>query len=430
MAEIYWIGNATPIKQVTTIAVTGTWATSDTATLTINGQDLTVTIGSDTAIADVVAAIVAAFNATSATASLVNDESRNVGGAEIPEFRRITASGTASPITLTADYGGEPFTVTASESTAGSGALGTPSNTTAATGPTHWDQADNWSGGSVPVNSDDVIIDSRAVSSIKHGLDQSAVTLSSLSITSGFGATLQIGLPEVNNDEGANFSYGEYRDTSLQIGATNLNIGEGDNPTMSKRIQLDLGSVQTAAVIYRTGTRADSAHPACLIVGTHASNTIDIMNRADVGIAFYNGESATFATVNSSGRLTIGDSVTLTNVDVNGGTTTCWSNTTTVDIHGGTFVAMAGTHTDVDVYADGTLDFRSGTVTTCKLSGSLAASLSTQSKTITNELEAYAGATIDDPSGSITWSNGFQLNHCRIEDVTIDVGINKTFTVS
>ena len=48
MGTVVHRGGAVGVKQVDTITVANTWATSDTVTLTINGRDLLITIGSDT----------------------------------------------------------------------------------------------------------------------------------------------------------------------------------------------------------------------------------------------------------------------------------------------------------------------------------------------------------------------------------------------
>ncbi len=114
-ANVRWTGNAQDVKQVSTIAVTGTWATGDTATLTINKKSLIVTIGAAVTTADVAAAIDAAVDATSATAGLVGTESRNVGGQEIPEFAELDASASSSTLTLASATAGVPFTLTRSD---------------------------------------------------------------------------------------------------------------------------------------------------------------------------------------------------------------------------------------------------------------------------------------------------------------------------
>lgn len=426
MTERVWLGTAAAIKQETTIAVTGTWATSDTAVLTINGSPLTVTVGSDVATTDIVDILVKAVNASNTT-DLVNDESRNFGGQSDPNFTDVEAFDSGSTLTLKSRVAGVPFTVTASETTAGTGALGTPTEAVAATGPEHWDEADNWSGGAVPVNSDDVVIDGNAASSIKYGLDQSAVTLASLTVTKGFSTPKQIGLPQRRSTSAG--EYNEYRDTYLKISATTVSIGEGIG-TMSGLIRINLGSAQTTAIVLATGTPSETNVPALLLLGTNASNVLYVIS-GSVGTAFFDSEASTWATVESSGTLRIGDGATLTNVDVNGGAYTSYSATTTLDVIDGTATCHAGANATVNVYRDGTLDYRStGTITTLNVSGTVDCSLDPRGRTVTNKVVLHPGASLLDPLSTLTLSGGFTVDHGKLEDVTVDLGSDRDYTVS
>ena len=160
MATINWIGNAHGTRQIDKIAVTGTWALNDTVALTINGKDLTITIGDGTTTAQVAASIRDAWNAPSridGTGS--NTNTSNVGGLEFGEFSEAQAvvySTETSNVYIIGNVAGKPFTLSVVATTAGDGDA-TESTTQAATGPWHWDNADNWSGGAVPAN-DDVVV--------------------------------------------------------------------------------------------------------------------------------------------------------------------------------------------------------------------------------------------------------------------------------
>jgi len=162
-------------------------------------------------------------------------------------------------------------------------------STTASSGPNDWNVAANWSANTVPVSSDTVYIGDTD-SSILYGLDQSAVTLAALHIEQTFSGF--IGLPRTNSD-GA--PYTEYRDQYLQIGATTLFIGdkEGDG---SDRIKINLGSVQSTVLITDSGDGEDANTPAILLLGTHASNVINI-NRGSLGVAYFPTEVSTIATL-------------------------------------------------------------------------------------------------------------------------------------
>lgn len=434
MAEPHWLGTAANIKQVETFTVTGSWATGDTGTVTINGNDVTITVGAtDTATTDVATALKEAINQTTALdgtiATGTTDATSNIGGQTIPEFKEVTATVSASTVTLTGNTAGKPFTISLSETTATTGSLGSPTTSTAATGQHHWDNADNWSTGAVPVNSDDVVIDGRAVASIKYGLNQSAVTLTSLTIKSTFQSPLYIGLPEVNSDSSS--TYSEYRETYLRISATNVYIGEGSG-TMSGRVKLDLGTAASTVLVYRTGTTAETGVPALLIKGSNASNNLYISSgNSNVGLCFFDGETAQFPTVESNGVCVIGDSATLTNVDVNGGVTTLYSATTTLDVIEGRAVIHEGAHGTLNVYGNAEADYRStGTVTTCEVSGHLNCANDPRGRTITNVLTLKKGSKVSDPHKTLTLSAGFQTDHCRLKDVDIDFGIDATYTIS
>ena len=87
----------------------------------------------------------------------------------ITEFAEVTWSRSTSTLIGTADTAGKPFTATMSTTETGGGAADSQTidggassagtSTTACSGPNFWNVAGNWSGGAVPVNSDDVIIE-------------------------------------------------------------------------------------------------------------------------------------------------------------------------------------------------------------------------------------------------------------------------------
>lgn len=85
-----------------TVTVTGTWYTDDTATLTSADDSVTFTVVGTETIAAVVAGLVAAWNASTDSG-----------------MTPITASDDSPNVVLTPDKGNVPFTVTTSESVAG-----------------------------------------------------------------------------------------------------------------------------------------------------------------------------------------------------------------------------------------------------------------------------------------------------------------------
>lgn len=278
-----------------------------------------------------------------------------------------------------------------------------------------WGVTTNWVEGSVPVTGDAAYFKNNAVS-VTAGLNQSAVTLASLTIDATY--TGAIGTPSAY----------------LQVGATALRIGDpsqsGTAGNGSGRIKIDLGSVQTTAVIVSTSTgTTDAGLQPVRLIGSHASNAITVL-AGRVGIATtISSETATFAAVSLAGAgatVTLGSGVTLTTLrmangvaNVNGAFTTGYVDGGTLTVNGTgavtTVYATAatvnlnstGTITTLDVRAQATAnllnDFRARTVTTIKLGKDATLSYDPGIVTVTNPIQII-GATLDDvdiftPSG-------------------------------
>lgn len=422
-------GGAVAINQVTTFTITGVWAADDTATLSINSRDLTVTIGSNVTTTDVATLLKEAVNS-----AIPSDSNASISpsgkAASIPEFSDIEATSNAAVLTLTAKTAGIPFTITGSESTAGTGAVGSPTEATSATGPYHWDNADNWAEGSVPVATDDVVFDGDS-GDVKYGLGQSAVTLTTLTISEGYSS--QIGLPEINQDL-VGQEYPEYRSTELAIGATTVRVDASGSGLM----RVDFGSVQTTVNVDNTGPAAQDGTPNLTIKGTHASNEVNV-NRGVVGIAYLPGDTATVATLragyieNPAGdaNVRVGSGATLTTIDQSGGVLQTESAATTFTQTDGESTLLAGAHTTLNLDG-GACRYRStGTITTVNVGNGaeLDFSRDQRSRTVTN-CNVYAGAAIQDPQKTVTWSNGLDLVRCAISETTLNLGVHQTITPS
>jgi hypothetical protein len=302
MADCIFIGNGVKVAQVITLTVGGTIETTDKFHVNMGTKRLTVVAGSTDA-ATVATAIATAWNALSAT--------------DYPEFAEITALATGGGnLTLTADNPGRAFAVTLLTVETNDAAADDQTFSQAATvanaGPEDYTTLANWSGGALPANGDNLYLDGSIYNgAIKYGLDQSAVTVASLVIRNGWTGT--IGLPERNKDHST--QYDEYRETSLKIGATAL-----DMDCASSRIKINVGSVQTAIVVRRTGTARDAGTQAFQWFGTHASNTLEIRN-GSVGVAMGATQTATVATLTQSGgscRCSVG--TTVKTINKTGGT--------------------------------------------------------------------------------------------------------------
>lgn len=441
MATRRWKGKAKDVIQVDTITIGGTpWVQGETITITCDGIDFVVTIGTLVTTSQVATTLYEAFNGSTLTDTSAScSPTIAQGGAQvIPQFAEAVATVASSVVTLTVRTAGKPCTFTCTEtSTSGTATL---ANATVATGKHWFSNADNWTGDTVPVDTDTILFDSGSVP-CKYGLTP-AIQPTVFIKTKTYTGT--IGLPEVNIDNSSK-PYHEYRTKYLTFnaGATctyHFEQGEGSG---SGLVRIDAGAGASIFNVYGYGTRLVTGQPCILLTGTNAANVIN-MPQGDVGVAYFDGETATLVTVRvgngttTGATLYLGDGVTLTSstIDVSGGTVHIDSATATsdIDIHSGGTVTITGTgaHADIDVQ-DGTCNYRTtGTLTTLAVrrSGTFDKSGDLRAATITNVVQLYPGATFLDPNKSLTLSAGYKQNGGTNSDYTIDVGTDRTFTVA
>lgn len=434
MATRRWIGAAADVKQVDTLAVTGTWAANDTLTLTINNVTFTLTALASVTTAQVATALKQAFNGEALTDSTSFSYSPSYASL-VGVFADMEASVSSSTVTFTGKVAGNYIGMTASEGAASGGITFT--NVTTATGKNWFSNQDNWSGNTVPVDGDDIVFDSGSVD-CTDGLSP-AIQPGSLTITLGY--TGKIGRAEVNVPTNASLQYPEYRTKYLTFDdntATNtVSIGTGTGQG-SGRIRLDFGAGRITATVHGTGTRSVTSEPAVTIKGTHASNTLSVLE-GDVGIAVTAGDSTTVATLRcgsnsqSSARVYAGSDSTLTTIIVSGGEASIYASSTTTKIYGGTVNQKDGVPATVQVWG-GVYNWNStgtiGTECTVGSSGKLDRSGDNRSATITPVVQLHKDAQFLDPNSSITFTAGFKCNGCKLSECKVDVGSGRTLTVS
>lgn len=443
MATRKWKGKAKDVLQVDTVTIADTWAAADTVTFTIDGIDFVVTIGGLITTAQVAQTLYEAFNGASTFTDTTASCSPTLaqGGAQaIPQLAEMVATVSGSVVTLTGRTAGKPVTYTVTESTAGTGTA-TLANSVTATGSNWWSNADNWTGDTVPVDSDTVIFDSGDVD-CKYGLSTGIQPLI-FKKTKGYSG--KIGLPEINSDDRDN-PYNEYRtkyltfDDNSVTGVYHFEEGEGSG---SQLVRIDCGAGRATWHFYGYGSRLLTSQPCILLLGTHANNEINVP-QGDVGVAFFDGETSTLLTVRAGSSaitgssLRLGDGVTLTGADINIGGASVYIDSATatadIDLHsGGTlYITGTGAHANIDVQ-HGTCHYNSsGTITTLTVrsAGKFDRSGDLRGATITNAVQLYKGANIQDPNKSLTLSNGFVLNGCTLADVTLNFGTDRTYTVA
>lgn len=444
-ANIRWVGQANDVSQEDTITVANTWAADDTVTIAINNQSLTITIGTDvstTAVADIIAR---AINATSATQNLLNDETRTRGGQEIPEFKDVIAEVDGAVVTVKSRVPGVPFETAAStsaltvtESTAGSGTA-TEALSVSATGKNHFDNADNWEGGSAPSSNDSAVFDAPAPDCL-YGLDYSATDDVTLVRKNGY--TGHIGLPKLNP-----LGYSEYRERYLTLepsasGAPGHEIGVPGPGQASGRTYLDLGSntpISAQWVRVYDSQAATEDGPAVQIVG---GDTVSLeVLKGSVGIGTTQGQTATdIYSIRSSYSsnqasdvsLEIGDNCTFQNVSVVGGTihinggrvfldADCQGSNNVIHLYSGRLTTQNDISLDtINIYNGGYLLARSASIDTITVygGGTIDFSQVSGASGIIDPIELYEGFTFIDPKG-VSLGESFDCNGCSLADGTL-----------
>jgi hypothetical protein len=385
MATVRWRGDAHPVAQVGTLTPGGTIEATDNFTVTINGKSVTVAAGGTT-VADVTAALATALEAST-----------------IPEFTEITWEDTTTEVTYTGPSDGTPVTITVATTETGGGSADAQtfaeSTTTTAVSPHHWNVGANWSGGSVPANSDDVFLEDSDVD-VSFGLDQNSVTLTSLNIGASY--TGNVGLPYTNEDGG----YIEYRDRYLRIKATTMNVGYGQG-NGSSLLNIDNSSAQTTLNLSNTSGSASNNRPSFQWKGTHNSNVVNLQ-KGSFGAAIEPGETATIATLNigyinnvqGDVEATIGSGVTMTTLNKSGGLVELNAGATTITQTNGDLTVRSGAVTTLHVQGGNCFYNSTGTLTTANVTndGLLDFSKDMRSKTITNPINVYGDqAKVNDP---------------------------------
>jgi len=449
MATRSFIGAGANIRQTysITMAGTGDWVAADTITSTVANIAFVTTVGSlvtDAQVATTVFQALSGATLTDTTASATIGAG-DVGATAIPQFGTsefnatnpsagvvLLTGGPASP--SPAWLAGKPFTIAITENTTGD-ETATGAAVVTPTSQAHWDQPDNWSGNTVPVDSDVIAFDTGNVD-LLYAL---TTAIQPLTVNKSKQYTGNVGLAYINVDNPAK-PYAEYRtplyltfdDNSITT-TLNLETGTGQG---SSRFMVDNGAGQAVVNVLGKGSRKDLGTPCILWKGTHAANIVRNI-AGDIGIAFYAGETAVVATLTtgdsstSQAETVCGSGVTLTTVTLNGGKQETSSAITTAVQNGGNWTHLLGTVTALTINA-GTY-YPNGAAThttiTVRTGGKLDCRKGTASFTVTNPIQLFKGAEINDPNGRMG-NFAFVLNGCNLEDVTIITPYGKTFTIS
>lgn len=433
MATRIWLGAAIAVPQKDTITVANTWAANDTVSLTINNKTIVITIGTLVTTAQVATTIQQVLAGDSLTDT---SATYTALGTQVGEFAGLTATVSGSVVTVTGAGDGRPFTLTVTESTAGSGTA-TRAGLITGTGPNYWTNVDNWSGNTVPVDADDIVFD-RGSASLLYAL---ATGIQPTSLTRKATYTGYIGLPKINTDD-SQLPYDEYLEDALTFeddgGATVTTITIEDD---GGRTNIDLSDCSVATVNVRGNSqRADSDVPSLLLQNSATTMVLNLQ-KGDVGVAFYAGETGHIATlrvgflesVDSDSLLVCGSGVDLADaaIEISGGEVTIDSATGsgTIDVNAGTLTILSGAHADIDLDA-GTLIYRStGTITALKMGHGAAVDFTKDERTRTvSACDVHGLVSIDDRNKTVTWTAGIDFNHVNAKDSALNFGHNVRLT--
>lgn len=405
MALKRWVGAADAVPQITTITFS-TYSAAETYTLTINGKDIAFTSVTGTN-SEIWAGLQAAWEDSA-----------------LPEIIEAIAT-VASGVVLTSRTNGQPFTVTAGATTG----TATVTGTQAATGPNHFNNADNWEGGVAPIAADDLLFTENAVDCL-YALTP-GFAIGEITIDQSYSG--RIGLARTSSS-----GYQEYRSRYLTLDdPCVISIGSGLG-NGSPRILIDAATEDVTLDVYSSGQGEGFERPVQLknaaatselsvyggrvdISGTGGGALLNVVGRegssipadvvvaegTDVGVVVVSGNNtslrlsgdATSADVSNGARVSIVDDAICPTVAVASGAVVYWDST-------------AGITTKLFVYAQGTASF-----VRRKVARAVAA------------CDVHAGATLLDSLATITWTTGIDVIGL-VEQVTIDVGRNRTLDIS
>lgn len=442
MANVVWIGAAQDVAQVDTITFAGTWAASETVSVTCNNKTVTVTGDAtmDTP-AEYAAALKEALSLANATVpSAAGDFTINAGGRQYGEFYDFNATVEGAVVTLTSRVPGVPFTVTVAE-TSTSGTATHSASATAATGKNWFNNADNWSGGSNPIAGDLLTFD-HGNASVLYGLNNSTLDYD-LVVTNDYQG--HIGLPRINSGQ-AGLPYVEYRDRYLSVPVTVSTVAThylgkpGSLPSFGRRY-LDFGTnLATNIDLYILDSgQASNDGAAVQVVGGHKLIVRTYGGDSEIGTAEDENPPNIRYLDNlngggSGGKLRIGTNATFENIsgtiDHYAGDLTleaaCNGNINSLNLHGGNVkVEQTSQITTMQLFG-GKVDWRGTAFDNLTIIGGEFDANRCEDCTATNNINLHKGFTYRDRHGVI--NKAINFNDCTELDGTLELRANRTST--
>lgn len=456
MARKLWCPQAVDVAQEDTLLVAGTWAATETITISINNNDVVITVGTDIATTDIATIIARTINASTKTENLLNDESRTLGGQQVPELTDVTASVSGSTVTITGNTRGQPFSGTgftdglSFSETSTSGTLTHTNDGTGAsvrpTGKNWFSNANNWDAATAPVNDDTIVFQNTDIS-LLYDLDQSSLLTLKIEVDQSFEGT--IGLPIFNNE--ATTPYKEWRDRYLKA---SWDTASGDNQiggglgAGSRLINIDMHTVAADFTIFQTGTPTDGQRAAVNLQG--GSSAVVDVRRGSVSL----GDDAALGTTSiatlqvstaddalQSAQVYITSEVTITTILKNGGLLEINSNSgktiTTLSTKGGNTLCVGNfIVTNLTMQGNAVVVWENlGAITNDPtLKGNAVWDLSTDIRTLTltsTGIEVFSeDVRILDPHGRIPNGTDIDFNDIPVVVNNISLGENRKVTIA
>ncbi len=277
----------------------------------------------------------------------------------------------------------------------------------------------NWNPSGVPVNGDDVYVEGNP-SGTNYSIDTAlntvfaAVTLNSFNVSQTY--TANIGITN-NGTNATTYAY-------LLLGGTNtaaitVTLGYQYGGTQaangSPLLRLNTGSMRTTWNVIGSSASSSLANAGPVtLLGTHTSNTLAV-TAGSVSICQDPTETSKILTLNNGGNLTLGLGVTLTTLNVTGGTCLIQSGFGTLTQTSGV-VNMVGTGTasTLNIYGGSIGCNSTGLITTITAqAGIVDFSKSTLARTVTNVSLGAGGPQLKLNNGvknSITITNPIVTN--------------------
>ena len=267
--------------------------------------------------------------------------------------------------------------------------------------------AANWSPSGVPIAADDVFFVNSS-QDVTGTLDQSGVLLGSFTIRSNY-----TGLTGIDAS-----TFLQIQTPTADLGS---NIGSG-TPAGSKRLNLDFGSVTAVAIVVTSTatTATDTNREPLRLLTANAGSTLFVIS-GKVAVADEPSQTSTLTSADiSDGDLSLGAGLTITTLNITGGTARLNSAATTINIDGGTVeTAGSGAVTTVNVNG-GTINSNStGTITAINARAGTTDFLGSQQTRTVTTVTLSRGAQLNIDTGVVTLTNDIQLD--GLDPVTIRV---------